>query len=236
MPNFRCARFLTMTRTHRCITSTRRSRWRRGPFHPLSTSSAGWAQALEITAEDRVAVLGQGLVGNLVMQFAKRYNPAQLIAVDALELRCRLAKEVGAPEVVNASEEDPVEAVRRLTGRARVPASWWTAWVETAGIKSFEQAQKMVGRGGLIQVNGKYQNAPLPLDVDSYQGKRVIVSYPPSTDRAEIGRIAMAALANGEVRVQPLITHRFDGQQLKEGYDFLYEHPDQAMGVLFLWE
>ena len=58
-----------------------------------------------------MAVLGQGLVGNLVMQFARRYNPAQLIAVDALELRCRLAKEVGAPEVVNASEEDPVEAV-----------------------------------------------------------------------------------------------------------------------------
>ena len=206
-----------------------------GPFHPLSTSSAGWAQALEITAEDRVAVLGQGLVGNLVMQFAKRYNPAQLIAVDALELRCRLAKEVGAPEVVNASEEDPVEAVRRLTGGEG--ASIVVDCVGgTAGIKSFEQAQQMVGRGGLIQVNGKYQNAPLPLDVDSYQGKRVLVSYPPSTDRAEIGRIAMAALANGEVRVKPLITHRFDGQQLKEGYDFLYEHPDQAMGVLFLWE
>ena len=41
-----------------------------GTFHPLAASGAGWAQALQITADDRVAVLGQGLVGNLVMQFA----------------------------------------------------------------------------------------------------------------------------------------------------------------------
>ena len=69
-----------------------------GTFHPLASSSAGWAQALEITADDRVAVLGQGLVGNLVMQFARRFRPAQLIAVDTLELRCRIAREVGAPQ------------------------------------------------------------------------------------------------------------------------------------------
>ena len=93
-----------------------------GTFHPLASSGAGWAQALEITADDRVAVLGQGLVGSLVMQFARRFRPAQLIAVDTLEIRCRIAREVGTPEVVHAGEEDPVEAVRRLTGGEGPPA------------------------------------------------------------------------------------------------------------------
>ncbi len=206
-----------------------------GTFHPLATSSAGWAQALDITAGDRVVVLGQGLVGNLVMQFARRYRPAQLIAVDALALRCRLAREVGAPEVVNAGEEEPVAAVQRLTGGAG--ASIVVDCVGgPAGVASFEQAQKMVASGGLIQVNAKYQNAPLPLDVDNFQGKRVLVSYPPSADRAWMARTAMEAMASGEVRVQPLVTHRFDGRDLKAGYDFLYEHPEQALGVLFLWQ
>ena len=206
-----------------------------GTFHPLASSSAGWAQALEITADDRVAVLGQGLVGSLVMQFARRFRPAQLIAVDTLEIRCRIAREVGAPDVVNASEEDPVEAVRRRTGGEG--ASIVVDCVGgPPGIASFEQAQKMLAPGGLIQVNAKYQNAPLPLDVDSFQGKRVLVSYPPSADRAAMASTAMAAMAAGEVQVQPLVTHRLPGRELKAGYDLLYEHPEQALGVLFHWE
>ena len=94
----------------------------------------------------------------------------------------------------------------------------------------------MLASGGLIQVNGKYQNAPLPLDVDSFQGKRVLVSYPPTADRAAMARTAMEAMAAGEVQVQPLVTHRLDGKELKAGYDLLYEHPEQALGVLFHWE
>ena len=206
-----------------------------GTFHPLASSGAGWAQALQITADDRVAVLGQGLVGNLVMQFARRFRPAQLIAVDTLEIRCRIAREVGAPEVVHAGEEDPVEAVRRLTGGEG--ASIVVDCVGgPPGIASFEQAQRMLAPGGLIQVNAKYQNAPLPLDVDSFQGKRVLVSYPPSADRAAMASTAMAAMAAGEVQVQPLVTHRLPGRELKAGYDLLYEHPEQALGVLFHWE
>lgn len=206
-----------------------------GTFHPLASSGAGWAQALQITADDRVAVLGQGLVGSLVMQFARRFRPAQLIAVDTLEIRCRIAREVGAPEVVHAGEEDPVEAVRRLTGGEG--ASIVVDCVGgPPGIASFEQAQKMLAPGGLIQVNAKYQNAPLPLDVDSFQGKRVLVSYPPSADRAAMASTAMAAMAAGEVQVQPLVTHRLPGRELKAGYDLLYEHPEQALGVLFHWE
>ena len=206
-----------------------------GTFHPLASSGAGWAQALGINADDRIAVLGQGLVGSLVMQFARRFRPAQLIAVDTLEIRCRIAREVGAPEVVHAGEEDPVEAVRRLTGGEGA-----TIVVDCVGgppgIASFEQAQKMLAPGGLIQVNAKYQNAPLPLDVDSFQGKRVLVSYPPSADRAAMASTAMAAMAAGEVQVQPLVTHRLPGKELKAGYDLLYEHPEQALGVLFHWE
>ena len=206
-----------------------------GAFHPLATSAAGWAQALGITPDDRVAVLGQGLVGNLVLQFAMRYRPAQLVAVDALELRCRIARQVGAPQVVHAGEEDPVAAVRRLTGGEG--ASIVVDCVGgPAGIASFEQAQKMVASGGLIQVNGKYQNAPLPLYVDDFQGKRLLVSYPPTADRAKMARSAMEAMASGAVRAQPLVTHRFDGKDLKAAYDFLYERPDQALGVLFLWQ
>ena len=206
-----------------------------GTFHALATSAACWAQAAQIGPEDRVVVLGLGIVGNLVAQFARRHGPAQLIGVDALALRCRLAEEVGVPVVLDAGAEDPVEAVRRLTGGAGA-----TIVIDCvggrAGINSFVQAQKMLAAGGLIQVIGKYQNAPLPLDIDSFQGKRVLASYPPDTDRAAMGRAAMDALASGEVQVRRLITHRFPGREAKPAFDLLYEHPEQAVGVMLLWE
>src|SRR5918994_3054360 len=166
-----------------------------GTFHPLSTSGNGWTQAAQITPQDRVAILGQGIVGNLVMQFARRFKPAQLIAVDALELRCRLAREV-APDitVIDASQEDPVAAVKRLTdGKG---ASIVIDCVGgRAGVQSFTQAQQMLAAGGLLQLIGLYHGEPLPLDASKMMGKRLIGSYPPSTDRNVIGPQAMAALA-----------------------------------------
>jgi threonine dehydrogenase-like Zn-dependent dehydrogenase len=205
-----------------------------GTFHPLATSSAGWVQAAQITPDDRVVVLGQGIVGNLVMQFARRCRPALLIAVDALELRCTLARESGAPLVIDASQEDPPAAVRRLTGGALA-----TVVIDCvggrAGVQSFAQAQEMLAPGGLLQLIGLYHGTTLPLDASKMMGKRLIGGYPPHTDRGAMAKVAMDALAAGEVRVEHLITHRFPGQQAKQAFDLLYEHPEQSMGVLLLW-
>ncbi len=209
--------------------------WEVGTFHPLATSAAGWVAADDISERDTVVVLGQGIVGNLVMQTARLRRPQQLIAVDALELRCRLAAAAGAPLVVDAAKEDPGAAVLRLTGGAGA-----TVVVDCvggrAGIESFAQAQQMLAPGGLLQLIGLYHGGPLPLDASRMMGKRLIGGYPQSTSRAEMGARAMAALASGEVRVAPLITHRFPGDQAKEAFDLLYAHPDQAMGVLLLWD
>jgi threonine dehydrogenase-like Zn-dependent dehydrogenase len=209
--------------------------WEEGTFHPLATSASGWVAADEITPQDRVVVLGQGIVGNLVMQTARLRRPALLIAVDALPLRCHLAAQSGAPQVVDASQEDPVAAVRHLTGGAGA-----TVVIDCvggkAGLASFAQAQQMLAPGALLQLIGLYHGDPLPLDASKMMGKRLIGSYPPSASRAEMGAAAMASLAAGEVQVTPLITHRFQGSQAREAFDFLHAHPEQAMGVLLLWD
>jgi threonine dehydrogenase-like Zn-dependent dehydrogenase len=208
-----------------------------GTFHPLTTSGNGWTQAAQITPQDRVVVLGQGIVGNLVMQFARRYQPAQLIAVDNLDLRCTLAREVGGPQidVVDGGDTDAVAEVKRLTDGKGA-----TIVIDCvggrAGLQSFAQAQEMLAPGGLLQLIGLYHGGPLPLDASKIMGKRLIGSYPPSTDRNAIGAQAMAALGSGEIKIDPLITHRFPGQQAKEAFDFLYQHPEAAMGVLMLWD
>ena len=86
-----------------------------GTFLLLSTEATAWAASSGAKAGDTIVVLGQGVVGSLMMQILRGYEPARIITVDALPLRCQLSKELGADVVINASEEEPVDAVHRLT-------------------------------------------------------------------------------------------------------------------------
>jgi threonine dehydrogenase-like Zn-dependent dehydrogenase len=46
----------------------------------------------------------------------------------------------------------------------------------------------------------------------------------------------MAAIAEGRIQVEPLITHRFPFSQAKEAFDLLYYRPGDALGVVFIWD
>ena len=81
-------------------------------FHGLVTGALMWADVPGVQPTDTVVILGQGLVGNLVMQAVRAHHPARIIAVDALDLRCGLARQLGADVVINAATDDPVQAVQ----------------------------------------------------------------------------------------------------------------------------
>ena len=65
---------------------------------------------------DSVAVFGQGVVGQLVTQFAAMVNPYPLIAIDLQDDRLVLARQSGATHSINANREDAVNRVVELTG------------------------------------------------------------------------------------------------------------------------
>ena len=82
-------------------------------FLPLASGGVAWSRATPIEPGDTVVVLGQGLVGNLYAQAVRERQPGKVIVVDATELRCRIARECGADEVMDAflrySSTDPGE-------------------------------------------------------------------------------------------------------------------------------
>ncbi len=63
-----------------------------------------------------VAVFGCGGVGLSIVQGARIGGARQIIAVDMFPQKEEMAKRAGATHFVNSSEEDPVKAVRALTG------------------------------------------------------------------------------------------------------------------------
>ena len=65
---------------------------------------------------DTVAVYGVGGVGINVVAGAKIANAGRIIAVDLDDEKLKWAEEFGATDVINASEVNPVEAIRDMTG------------------------------------------------------------------------------------------------------------------------
>ena len=73
-----------------------------------------------LEAGQTVAVFGCGGVGLSIVQGARIGGARQIIGVDVFESKLEIAKRVGATHFVNSSKDDPVNAVRALTGGAGV--------------------------------------------------------------------------------------------------------------------
>lgn len=72
------------------------------------------AEMAEIRSGDTVAVFGCGPVGQFAIVSARLLGAGRILAVDRISSRLDMACAQGA-EVINFDEEDPVEAIKRLT-------------------------------------------------------------------------------------------------------------------------
>ena len=66
--------------------------------------------------DQSVAVFGVGLIGQLTLQLARLSGAYPLIAVDLYPSRLDKARVSGASHVVDAATDDPVAAIRAITG------------------------------------------------------------------------------------------------------------------------
>ena len=206
-----------------------------GTFLPLATSAVAWSDSSGVKAGDTVVVLGQGLVGSLMMQVLRGYDPARIITVDALPLRCELSMQLGADVAINADETDPVEEVRRLTdGKGADLVIDCVGGY--AGVKSFEQAQDMTRQYGIIQLIALYQQGPLPLHASKMMSKRLVAGILTDEPRSQIAARALEKIRNTEIHASEMVTHRFRYTEAKAAFDLLWNSPGDTLGVLIKWQ
>jgi threonine dehydrogenase-like Zn-dependent dehydrogenase len=206
-----------------------------GTFLPLARSATAWVDSSGVKAGDQVVVLGQGVVGSLIMQLLRGCQPEQIITVDTLPLRCQLSQKLGADEVINASEVDPVEAVKQLT-KGRGADLVIDCVGGYAGVKSFEQAQDMVAQRGTIQLIALYQQQPLPLHASKIMQKRLVAGILTDESPVQIAQRALSSIEQGMIQIQPMITHLFPYTEAKEAFDLLWHTPEKTLGVLLDWQ
>lgn len=98
---------------------------------------------------ETVAVVGCGGIGLSAVQGARIAGANRIIAVDMVDSKLDLARRMGATHTVNASTDDPVAAVKDLTGDGVHYSFEAVGRKETA-----EQAFAMLGPGGSAVVIG----------------------------------------------------------------------------------
>ena len=112
---------------------------------PLTCAGVTTFKAVKVSGagpSSLVAVFGAGGLGHLAIQYAATAGGA-VVAVDVNPQRLETARELGAEHVVNAAEEDPAAAIKRLGG---ADAAISTAVTPAA----FEQALGSLARGGTL--------------------------------------------------------------------------------------
>lgn len=116
---------------------------------PLTCAGVTTYKAVKVAgtrASDLVAVFGIGGLGHMTMQYA-RIAGASIVAVDVVNEKLDLARQLGAEHVVNAAEEDPSAAIQRLGGADQ-------AIVLAANPRVYEQAFRSLRRGGTLVLVG----------------------------------------------------------------------------------
>ena len=206
----------------------------RAPYYPLTAGAVTWVNLEEIGLSDTVVILGQGLVGSLMLQVMKANGRGHVIAVDALDNRCEMATKLGADRVVHAGEEDPVAAVHKLTNGVGAHLVVYAVG-GPAGPKAFDQGLDMLGIDGTLHLIGLYEDEDLPLSSTKIQRRRLIGGYYDTSIGLSSYRRAMSLLASGVIDTQLMTTHRFAFTEATDAFELLWNRPGEAFGVLLEW-
>ena len=170
-------------------------------------------EMVPVTSGSWVAVLGPGQMGLLALQVLKRILRARVVVVGTRPDRLALARKMGADEVVNLGEVDPVAAVRELTdGGADFV-------YEVAGsARALDQAIGMARKGGAVVMLTVHREVQVNLE-PAVRGELHLMGAICYSYR-EYER-ALALLAEGELDVDPLLAHVFPLARAPEAFEFV---------------
>ncbi|HWD37356.1 MAG TPA: galactitol-1-phosphate 5-dehydrogenase [Fimbriimonas sp.] len=179
---------------------------------PVSIAVHGVDRA-HIKQGDRVAVIGAGMIGQLVIQVAKVRGAAEVIAIDIDSQKLERAALIGADGVSSSSAGMELDVA-----------------IEAVGIsETVEMAIRSVRKGGNVSLVGNLSpNVSLPLQVAVTRELSIYGSCGSQNDYAE----SLELIASGAVQVDSMISARIALEEAASYFDRLYRNEPGLMKVM----
>ena len=179
-----------------------------------------------ITPGGTVAVIGPGPIGMIAMRVAKLFGASKVIAVGRRE-RLKIAARLCADEVVDFEKQEPVEAVRALTGGKGVDEVFECSGAEGTVL----QAVKMVRRGGKIGLMG----VPDENVVEKLPPRYIVsneIDIVGSKANPNVSHKMLSWVSTGQLSVKDLVSHTFPLEKFAEALDTFVSRKGGAMKVV----
>jgi (R,R)-butanediol dehydrogenase/meso-butanediol dehydrogenase/diacetyl reductase len=167
---------------------------------PLAVAAHA-CRRVRLAAGERVAVIGAGPIGLLVLQVARARGAAWVAVVEPRQDRRALARSLGADAVLDPGAGDPASAIAGLTDGARADVTF-----ECVGsVAAFTAAFRAAGKGGRVALVGLVpETVPANALLIVAHEKEIIGSSAYVDEFTD----AIEMLARGQVRVDSLVTAR----------------------------
>ena len=178
---------------------------------------------------ERVAVLGQGIVGLLIAQLLKRTGVAEVIVVEPLPARRELALRLGVDAALR-----PEDALADVDIAIEV----------SGGVGALDQALRSVAFGGTVVVASWYGTKPVPLLLGGpfhRRRLRIVSSQVGTIDAAlqprwsHARRLSAARDLLPTLPLEQLISHRYAIDDAARAYALVDAHSESVTQVVFTY-
>jgi threonine dehydrogenase-like Zn-dependent dehydrogenase len=194
----------------------------------IASTGISAAETADVQIGQTVAVFAQGPIGLCATAGAHLKGASLIIAIDAIEGRLQLSREMGADEVIDFTQEDPVAAIQRLTGGRGVDVA-----IEALGKpETFEWALAAARPGGIVSSLGVYGGkleVPLESFVYGIGDKKILTTLCPGGK--ERMRKLMELVRHGRLELGKLVTHSFPLDRIEDAYELFGNQRDGVVKV-----
>lgn len=149
---------------------------------------------------DTVAILGSGPIGLTALLAARAAGATTIVATDIVPARLRMARKLGATHTINATKDDPVEAIQELTGGGGADVVFEAAGTPT----TYQQTVEVVRRGGAVALIGMGAQPAFQMPMMRLVSREIRLTgqfrysnlYPAAIALVEAGAVDLKAMIN----------------------------------------
>ena len=190
------------------------------------TAMYGLTELGGLVAGESVVVTGPGPIGLMAVAVAKALGAGPVILTGTRDNRLNMGRELGADFVVNARNENPVEAVRRLNGGKGVDYV-----VECSGAaNAVNEAIQMVNRGGKVCL-AAFPHEQVPVDIAHIVRNNIYVYGIRGEGKSATHR-AQAFMKQKRFDATKIHTHTFGLADLPTALRYARERIEDAIKVV----
>ena len=188
------------------------------------------AHAVRLTPiglNDTIAVVGSGLIGNLIIQVLKSSGSGKIIALDTDPSRREVAKSFGAEAVLDPADADLDKKIKEFSGGSGVDRA-----IEAVGATApIKTAISIVRKGGSVTLVGNISpNVDIPLQTVVTRELRLQGSCSISGEYP----IALDLMARKKINVKPLLSATAPLSEGEAWMNKLYKREGNLLKVVLI--